>query len=111
MKAPSSAIFGILKQMKEEFETNLKTQAAEEEEAVARFKELKATKTQEIKAGEDLVEVKTVEMADAKEKNAKSKVDLEETNVAFKADKEFLMNLKLKCDNAQNEYDKRKKTR
>lgn len=50
-------------------------------------------------------------MADAKEKNAKSKVDLEETNVAFKADKEFLINLKLKCDNAENEYDKRKKTR
>lgn len=111
MKAPSSAIFGILKQMKEEFETNLKTQAEEEEEAVAKFKELKASKTQEIKAGEDLIEVKTVEMADAKEKNAKSKVDLEETNVAFKADKEFLINLKLKCDNAQNEYDKRKKTR
>lgn len=111
MKAPSSAIFGILKQMKEEFETNLKTQAEEEEEAVAKFKELKASKTQEIKAGEDQIEVKTVEMADAKEKNAKSKVDLEETNVAFKADKEFLINLKLKCDNAQNEYDKRKKTR
>jgi hypothetical protein len=110
-KAPSSAIFGILKQMKEEFETNIPKAEAEEEEAVAKFKELKASKTEEIKAGEDQVETKTVEMADAKEKNAKSKVDLEETNASFKADKEFLMNLKLKCDDAQNEYDKRKKTR
>merc|ERR1719265_939336 len=74
VKAPSSAIFGILKQMKEEFETNIPKAEAEEKEAVAIFNELKASKTQEIKAGEDLVETKTVQMADAKEKNAKSKV-------------------------------------
>merc|ERR1719478_1883528 len=36
-KAPSSAIFGILKQMKEEFETNIVQSEAEEEEAVKTF--------------------------------------------------------------------------
>jgi len=110
-KAPSSAIFGILKQMKEEFETNIVQSEKEEEEAVATFKSLKATKQQEIKAGEDLVETKTVEMADANEKNAQSKVDLEDTNEQFKADKEFLSNLKLKCQNADHEYELRQKTR
>merc|ERR1719262_2140470 len=72
---------------------------------------MKAAKTQEIKAGEDLVFVKRQEMAAAKEKNAKAKVDLEDTNDSKKADTEFLQNLKLKCDNAQHEYDQRTKTR
>jgi hypothetical protein len=97
--------------MKEEFETNIVQSEKEEEDAVAEFKSLKATKQREIKAGEDLIETKTVEMADAKEKNAQSKVDLEDTNEQFKADKEFLQNLKLKCQNADHEYELRQKTR
>merc|ERR1719162_917091 len=92
-------------------EQNLAKNAEEEQEAVAKFKELKAAKSQEIKAGEDLVMVKRVEMADAKEKNAKSKVDLEDTNESKKADQEFLQNLKLKCDNAAHEHDQRVKVR
>merc|ERR1719158_120399 len=92
-------------------ETNLKTNAEDEEEAVAKFKELKSAKTEEIKAGEDLIMVKKVEMAESKEKNAKAKVDLEDTNESKKADTEFLQNLKLKCDNAQHEYEQRTKVR
>jgi len=110
-RGPSSAIFGILKGMKEAMEKNLAENAKEEEEAVERFKELKATKQQEITAGEDLIMVKREEMAAAKETNAKSKVDLEDTNECKKADTEFLQNLKLECDNAANEYDKRQKAR
>merc|ERR1719379_2357712 len=110
-RAPSSAIFGILKGMKESMETNMASNAKDEEEAVAQFKAMKAAKSEEIKAGEDLVMTKKVEMAESKEKNAKAKVDLEDTNESKKADIEFLQNLKLKCDNAQNEYDKRTKTR
>jgi hypothetical protein len=110
-RAPSSAIFGILKGMKESMETNLASNAKDEEEAVAKFKALKSAKTEEIKAGEDLVMTKKVEMADAKEKNAKAKVDLEDTNDSMKADTEFLQNMRLKCDSAQHEYDVRTKTR
>jgi hypothetical protein len=110
-RGPSSAIFGILKGMKESFEQNLEKNAEEEKDAVAKFKALKSAKTEEIKAGEDLVMVKRVEMADAKEKNAKSKVDLEDTNEGKKADTEFLQNMKLKCDSAANEHDKRVKVR
>jgi len=110
-RGPSSAIFGILKGMKESFEQNLEKNAGEETEAVAKFKALKSAKTEEIKAGEDLVMVKRVEMADAKEANAKAKVDLEDTNESMKADTEFLQNMKLKCDNAANEHDKRVKVR
>jgi hypothetical protein len=110
-RAPSSAIFGILKGMKESMETNMANNAKDEEEAVAKFKALKSAKTEEIKAGEDLIMVKKVEMAGAKEKNAKAKVDLEDTNDSKKADTEFLQNMRLKCDNAQHEYDVRTKTR
>merc|ERR1719379_3103922 len=111
-KQPASgAIFGILKQMKEDFEKNLETSAADEKEAVAQFKEMSAAKKQEIKAGEDLVDTKTVELAEAKEKNAQSKQDLEDTNAQKKADTEFLGNLKLKCQNADHEYEQRVKTR
>lgn len=110
-RAPSSAIFGILKGMKESMETNMASNAKDEEEAVAQFKAMKAAKSEEIKAGEDLIMVKKVEMAESKEKNAKAKVDLEDTNESKKADTEFLQNLKLKCDNAQHEYDQRVKTR
>merc|ERR1719386_577534 len=92
-RGPSSAIFGILKGMKEAMEQNMAKNAEEETEAVAKFKELKAAKTEEIKAGEDLVMVKRVEMADAKEANAKAKVDLEDTNESMKADTEFLQNM------------------
>merc|ERR1719428_1287664 len=110
-RGPSSAIFGILKGMKESFEQNLEKNAGEEEEAVAKFKALKSAKTEEIKAGEDLIMTKKVEMAESKEKNAKAKVDLEDTNDSKKADTEFLQNMRLKCDNAQHEYDQRVKTR
>merc|ERR1719262_1870956 len=72
---------------------------------------MKAAKTQEIKAGEDLVFVKRQEMAAAKEKNAKAKVDLEDTTESKKADTEFLQNLKLKCDNAEHEHEQRVKVR
>merc|ERR1719379_2084139 len=110
-RGPSSAIFGILKGMKESMETNMASNAKDEEEAVAQFKAMKAAKSEEIKAGEDLIMVKKVEMGESKEKNAKAKVDLEDTNESKKADTEFLQNMRLKCDNAQHEYDQRTKTR
>merc|ERR1719198_299953 len=48
--APSSQIFGILKGMKESFETNLAAAKSDEEEAIAQFEALKTAKAQEIKA-------------------------------------------------------------
>merc|ERR1719379_2382445 len=111
-KQPASgAIFGILKQMKEDFEKNLATSQKDEEQAVAEYADLKTAKTQEIKAGEDLIDTKTVQLAEAKEKNAQSKEDLEDTRASLKADTEFLANLKLKCQGADKEYADRCKVR
>merc|ERR1719387_1199866 len=107
----SGPIFGILKGMKESFEQNLATSQKDEEQAVAEYASLKTAKTQEIKAGEDLIDTKTVQLAEAKEKNAQSKEDLEDTRASLKADTEFLANLKLKCQGADKEYADRCKVR
>jgi len=110
-KAPSSAIFGILKGMKESFETNLAQGKTDEEEAVAQYAAVKKAKTQEVKAAEDLIDTKTVEMAEAKQINAHGKEDLADTRAQLSADNEFLSNLALKCDNADKEYNDRVKVR
>merc|ERR1719420_407235 len=110
-KAPSSAIFGILKQMKESFETSLAESQSDEKEAVAQYEDLEKAKTQEVAAAKDLIETKTVEMADAKEKNAQSKEDLEDTRKQLSADNKFLSDVRLKCDGADKQYQDRVKVR
>merc|ERR1719379_1570708 len=79
--APQSGqIFGILKQMKETFETNLSTSQKEEMQAQAAYEDLKAAKEAEIKAGTELKDTKTQELADTDEKNVNAKTDLEDTD-------------------------------
>merc|ERR550514_2284071 len=102
VKAPSSAIFGILKQMKESFETSL---------GESQYEDLEKAKTQEVAAAKDLSETKTVEMADAKEKNAQSKEDLADTRKQLSADNQFLSDVRLKCDGADKQYADRVKVR
>jgi uncharacterized coiled-coil protein SlyX len=110
-KAPSSAIFGILKSMKEQFETSLGEAQEEEKLGAEQFADLKKAKTAEIAANKDLVETKTVQLAEAKEKKATSKEDLEDTRVQLSADNKFLSDVSLKCDSADKDYADRVKVR
>merc|ERR1711904_111182 len=55
----SGAIFGILKQMKETFESNLSSSQKEEMQSQAAYEDLKAAKESEIKAGSDQKDTKT----------------------------------------------------
>merc|ERR1719207_438264 len=75
----SGAIFGILKQMKESFETNLASSQKEEMTAQSAYEDLKAAKESEIKAGQELLETKEQELADTDAKLASDKEDLEDT--------------------------------
>merc|ERR1740133_971143 len=75
------------------------------------FEDLKAAKTDEINAGQDLADTKTQELANADEKNAQSKQDLEDTRATLAADTEFLASLKEQCQNVDQEYEERTKTR
>merc|ERR1719375_2064881 len=110
--APQSGqIFGILKQMKETFETNLGTSQKEEMQAQAAYEDLKAAKESEIKAGTELKDTKTQELADTDEKLAQSKQDLEDTRNSLSADQKFLMNLKETCQMTDQEWEERQKAR
>merc|ERR1719298_140748 len=69
--APQSGqIFGILKQMKETFESNLSTSQKEELAAQDAYEELKKAKEEEIAAGQDAIDTKTEELATTDEKLA-----------------------------------------
>lgn len=107
----SGEIFGILTQMQEEFETNVA--AAQKDEAAAQkaYDQLKVAKTAEIKAGNEQIKKKVQEKADTDERNAQSKVDLEDTTNTLSADEKFLVNLKEKCSMTDSEMEQRTITR
>merc|ERR1719174_2411698 len=79
-------IFGILKQMKESFETNMEQGKKDEAEAATSFSSLKAAKEDEIKAASDKVFEKTKEDGESVAKNAEAKEDLLKTQEALASD-------------------------
>merc|ERR1719235_1254396 len=107
----SGAIFGILKQMKETFETNLESSQKEEMQSQTAYEDLKASKEAEIKAGSDQKDTKTQELADTDSALAQAKQDLEDTRNTLAADQKFLMNLKETCQMTDQEFAERTKTR
>jgi DNA repair exonuclease SbcCD ATPase subunit len=110
--APQSGeIFGILRQMKETFETNLASSQKEEAENQKAYSELKAAKEDEIAAGQAQIDSKTDELATTDEKNAQAKVDVDDTKASLSADEQFLMKLKEKCQMTDKEWEERQKTR
>merc|ERR1719456_671427 len=109
--AQSGAIFGILKQMKETFETNLASSQKEEMTSQSAYEDLKSAKESEIAAGSDLKDTKTQELADTDAQVASDKQDREDTRNSLAADQKFLMNLKETCQMTDQEYEERTKTR
>jgi len=107
----SGAIFGILSQMKETFETNLANSQKEEMEAQEGFQSLKAAKSAEIAAGTEQQETKEQELADTDSALAQAKQDLDDTQNSLAADQEFLQNLKETCQNTDAEWEERQKAR
>ena len=79
----SGQIFGILKQMKEEFEANLSTEQKTEQQAASDFTELKKAKEYEINAAASQIKQKTQDSADAANKLAESKENLQGTREAL----------------------------
>ena len=75
------------------------------------YEDLKAAKTDEIKAGQDQIDTKTQELASTDEKLAEAKENLEDTKASLTADEEFLMMLKEKCSVTDAEWEERQKTR
>jgi len=110
--APQSGeIFGVLRQMKEQFEKNLNDATTEENKSEAEFQSMKAAKTEEIAASSNKVANKEVEAGNAAEANAAAAQDKADTEAALAADTEFLANLKAQCEALDKEYAERTKTR
>jgi len=110
--APASGeIFGILRQMRETFESNLSAAQKEEMANQKAYEELKAAKEEQITAGQNQIDTKTQELATTDEQNAQSKVDIEDTKASLSADEQFLMMLKEKCQMTDKEWEERQKTR
>jgi len=110
--APASGeIFGILKQMKETFETDLAEAQEDERKSQAAYEELKAAKEAEIAAAEEQVKTKTEELATTKEKKAQAEQDKADTMETLDADQKYLVNLKEKCSLTDKEFEERLKTR
>merc|ERR1719324_215494 len=110
--APASGeIFGILKQMKETFETDLAAAQDDEKRSQAAYEELKAAKEAEIAAAEEQVTTKTQELATTKEKKAVAEQDKADTMETLDADQKYLVNLKEKKAQAEQEFEERLATR
>merc|ERR1719443_1971587 len=110
--APQSGeIFGIIKGMKESFESNLAASQREETDNNNAFEDLKAAKTSEIAAGKTLADTKTQELATTDEKNALSKQDLEDTSNTLESDMKFLATVKENCADLDAQFAERTKTR
>jgi len=109
--APSAEIFGVLKQMKEGFETNLAASQSEEMNAQAEYEGVKAGKEKEMAAGQAQIDTKTGVLADTDMKNAESKKMLAETRATLAADTSYLANLKEQCAIFAKEYAERTATR
>jgi len=110
--APQSGqIFGILKQMAEDFSRNLGESQAQEQKAVEEFKALKAAKEDEIASGKKLVAQLDAELAELMEKHAAAFEELEDVREQLELDRTFLANLKEKCAQTDEEYEARMKSR
>merc|ERR1719247_202442 len=104
-------IFGILKQMKESFETNMEQGKKDEAEASSSFDSMKAAKTDEIKASNDKVFEFEKENGETVKKNSEAKEELEKTQEALASDTSFLADLKKKCATMDEDWEVRSKMR
>merc|ERR1719409_1578704 len=110
--APQSGqIFGILGQMKEDFEVNLEEAQKAEAKSKAEYESLKAAKEDEMATGKKLIVSIDASIAETQENYAQEAKQLEDTQQQLAMDVEFLKNLKAKCVTMDADFDKRQKDR
>merc|ERR1719160_297223 len=107
----SGQIFGILKQMKEEFENDLSSEQKAELKAAEEYDALKASSEKSIDAGAAKLDEMEEEYAANTKALSDAKEDFGTTQEQRSADVKFLRELKLKCKDLDREYAKRSKAR
>merc|ERR1719420_2342905 len=110
--APQSGeILGILKQMLEEFQTDLSQAQKEEIAAQTGFEELKASIMKELEPTVEIHTKKDGEKAATDAKTDDAKKDKEDTEAELAANKEYLDKVREKCRLIDLQYEARQKTR
>lgn len=107
----SGEIVGILKQLKEEMEGDLKDSQEKEQADAAAFVELRAAKTQAIESVEKMSEQKEDDLATSENSLAEAKEDLGQEKEALAEAQKFLKNLKETCTDADKKFAERKAAR
>merc|ERR1719456_1510316 len=109
--APASGeILGILKQMKDEMEADLKEMTGEENGALQAYDELMAAKEKEVASATKAIEEKTARLGETAVKIVEAKNDLEDTSEGLAEDKKFLADLQKNCGLKTKEWEAYKKT-
>lgn len=110
--APQSGqVFGILKQMKEDFDVDLGQEQAAEKKAVEEFQALKAAKLSEIETAKKAIIQFDQDLASLAEQNAEALKELQATEEQLAMDQEFLATLQKKCAESDETFEKRVKSR
>merc|ERR1719191_1514917 len=105
----SGEIIGILKQMKDEMEADLKEAKATEEKAIADYKALVAAKKKEIEAATKAIEEKMTRVGELGVEVATMVNDLEDTREGLEEDKKFLADMDKNCELKKKEWAEYKK--
>merc|ERR1719253_2477929 len=110
--APGSGeIVGILKQLLENMEGDLKEATDAENAAIAEFEGLVAAKKKEIAAATEAIEAKTERAGELAVKVVNLKNDLSDANDELADDSKYLAELKKQCADSGSEYEKRQEMR
>merc|ERR550514_1125716 len=107
----SDQIIGIVEQMKETYEGDLKEATQSEAESKSGFESLMTSKTSEIAAAGKAIETKTARSGQAAVETVQAKADLQSTEKAVAEDIDFKANLAKNCAIKQKEWDERQKLR
>uniref|UniRef100_A0A7S1R372 Uncharacterized protein n=1 Tax=Alexandrium catenella TaxID=2925 RepID=A0A7S1R372_ALECA len=109
--AQSGEILGVLKQLKEEMESDLKEAQEREQARGSGFGDLRSAKSDEIQNAEKMDEQKEDELATAENKLAEAKEDLKDEEMALAETQKFLGNLQATCADADKNFEERKAAR
>jgi hypothetical protein len=107
----SNEIFGIMEQMLEEFEAELKTVQKEEVTSVADFEALAAAKSAQITASKAKLDEMEGEFYANQKAISDAQEDLELTRNQRSEDIKFLQNLQTTCNDLDTQWERRSKTR
>lgn len=107
----SGEIFGILEQMLESFQENLKASQQEEQRNQRQFDALKNSLEQSISMDSDAANTKKNEDAATIEAKAQAAQELSDTEAQVEADEKFLAAVRSKCAVTDRDWEERQRTR